>query len=39
MAAVVADTHVLLWLLKGTLAERSQVAAGAVDRALNAGRS
>lgn len=37
MAAVVADTHVLLWMLKGTLAERSQVAAGAVDRALNAG--
>ena len=36
MAAVVADTHVLLWMLKGTLAERSQVAADAIDRALTA---
>jgi len=36
VAAVVADTHVLLWMLKGTLAERSQVAADAIDRALTA---
>lgn len=36
MAAVLADTHVLLWLLKDTLAGRSQVAAEAIDRALTA---
>jgi len=36
VASVVADTHALLWMLKGTLRERSPSAADAVDRALRA---
>jgi len=36
VANIVADTHVLLWMLGGTLRERSQSAADAVDRALDA---
>lgn len=34
MAGVVADTHVLLWMLRGTLRDRSSNAADAVDQAL-----
>lgn len=34
MASVVADTHVLLWMLRGTLRERSPSGADAVDQAL-----
>jgi PIN domain nuclease of toxin-antitoxin system len=33
---VVADTHALLWMLKGTLRERSQDGADAIEQALNA---
>lgn len=36
MASVVVDTHVLLWMLGGTLRDRSPDAADAVDRALDA---
>jgi PIN domain nuclease of toxin-antitoxin system len=36
VASVVADTHALLWMLQGTLHERSPVAAGAIERALDA---
>ena len=34
MPSVVADTHALLWMLGGTLRERSSVAADAIDQAL-----
>jgi PIN domain nuclease of toxin-antitoxin system len=34
VASVVADTHALLWMLRGTLRDRSPIAADAVDRAL-----
>lgn len=34
MASVVADTHALLWMLRGTLRERSPVGADAIDQAL-----
>jgi PIN domain nuclease of toxin-antitoxin system len=34
VASVVADTHVLLWMLRGTLRERSPSGADAVDQAL-----
>jgi PIN domain nuclease of toxin-antitoxin system len=34
VASVVADTHVLLWMLRGTLRERSPSGAAAVDQAL-----
>ena len=36
MAAVVADTHALLWMLDGTLPERSQAAARRLAEALSA---
>lgn len=36
MSAVVADTHVLLWMLRGSLRERSELAADAVESALTA---
>ena len=36
MARVVADTHALLWMLKGTLRERSSSGADAVEQALDA---
>jgi PIN domain nuclease of toxin-antitoxin system len=36
VASVVVDTHVLLWMLGGTLRGRSPDAADAVDRALDA---
>ncbi len=36
MAAVLADTHALLWMLGGSLRERSATAADALERALNA---
>ena len=36
MARVVADTHALLWMLKGTLRERSQGGADAIEQALDA---
>ena len=36
MARVVADTHALLWMLKGTLRERSPVGADAIEQALGA---
>ena len=36
MTSVVADTHALLWMLKGSLRDRSPNAADAVDRALRA---
>jgi len=36
VASVVVDTHVLLWMLGGTLRDRSPDAADAVDRALDA---
>ena len=35
MARVVADTHALLWMLKGTLRERSQGGADAIEQALD----
>lgn len=34
MASVVADTHALLWMLGGTLRERSLTGADAIDQAL-----
>ncbi len=34
MASVVADTHALLWMLRGTLRERSPSGADAIDQAL-----
>lgn len=34
MASVVADTHALLWMLRGTLRERSSGGADAIDQAL-----
>lgn len=36
MAGVVADTHVLLWMLDGTLSERSPAAAHRIEEALRA---
>ena len=36
MASVVADTHALLWMLKGTLRERSPIGADAIEEALDA---
>ena len=36
MARVVADTHALLWMLKGTLRERSPLGADAIEQALDA---
>ena len=36
MARVVADTHALLWMLKGTLRERSPLGADAIEEALDA---
>jgi PIN domain nuclease of toxin-antitoxin system len=36
VARVVADTHALLWMLKGTLRERSPVGADAIEQALDA---
>jgi PIN domain nuclease of toxin-antitoxin system len=36
VSAVVADTHVLLWMLRGSLRERSEQAADAVESALTA---
>ncbi len=36
MAGVVADTHALLWMLRGTLRERSPSGADAIDQALMA---
>lgn len=36
MAGVVADTHALLWMLDGTLSDRSRVAAGRIAQALAA---
>ena len=34
MASVVADTHALLWMLRGALRERSPSGAAAIDQAL-----
>jgi PIN domain nuclease of toxin-antitoxin system len=39
VASVVADTHALLWILRGTLRERSPVGADDIDQALMARRS
>ena len=36
MASVVADTHALLWMLRGTLRERSPSGADAIEEALDA---
>jgi len=36
VSAVVADTHVLLWMLRGSLRERSEHAAAVVESALTA---
>ncbi len=36
MAGVVADTHALLWMLSGTLRERSPSGADAIEQALDA---
>jgi PIN domain nuclease of toxin-antitoxin system len=36
VARVVADTHALLWMLKGTLRERSSNGAEAIEQALDA---
>jgi PIN domain nuclease of toxin-antitoxin system len=36
VAGVVADTHALLWMLRGTLRERSPSGADAIEQALDA---